>query len=320
MEHIVDERGRMRGSPDAQAAVVEHVERALGALIHSITVEEQFWSASGALHLAGVWQATQMPVLIKLGVNRNQLYWTQQTAAADPGVVPLLYVSGDHLGELQIGWTVMERVEHGPLGPDWNGDEFEMLLEAAVRFQRAARMIEPRHIIILDASTFRRWVEVGLPLVPPGPVTEVMQRFEQDWTWISSVCQLEVCHGDVHMCNVLTRTPAPCRGDGLLIDCQPVVQPWVFDAAYPQILNSVDRSRIGYTDLVPRMAHLRSAYGMSSCEGPDLEGLACISLAWYAIRMWGLCPDRHALADYRHETERYITASAAIRPISSYHT
>lgn len=312
MERITDESGQARGLSEVKTLSVEHVERVLGAMIHSITVEEQIWSASGALHLSGVWRATQAPVLIKLGINRNQLYWTQQMADADPGLVPLLYTSGERLGGLQIGWTVMERIEFGPLGPDRNGDEFEMLLEAAVRFQHAARTIKPRHITTLDAATFRRWVDVGLPADPPGPVTDIMERFEQDWAWLSSVCRFEVCHGDVHMCNALTRTPAPDRGAALLIDCQPIVQPWVFDAAYPQILNSIDRSRIGYTDLVPKMARLRAAYGMSSCAGLELERIACISLAWYAIRLWGLCPDRHAIADYRSETERYITASATM--------
>jgi hypothetical protein len=33
---------------------------------------------------------------------------------------------------------------------------------------------------------------------------------------------------------------------------------------------------------------------------------ACISLAWFAIRLWGLCPDRHSIPDYREEIEQYI--------------
>jgi hypothetical protein len=51
---------------------------------------------------------------------------------------------------------------------------------------------------------------------------------------------------------------------------------------------------------------------MSSSEGSDLERLATITLAWFAIRLWGLCPDRHGIPDYRYETERYITASATL--------
>jgi hypothetical protein len=114
------------------------------------------------------------------------------------------------------------------------------------------------------------------------------------------------------MCNVLTRTPPPDRSDALLIDCQPIMQPWAFDAAYPQILNSIDRNRVGYQGLVPKMAHIRSAYGMSSCEGRDLERVARIALAWFAIRLWGLTPDRHSITDYCMETERYIRDGASI--------
>ena len=108
----------MRRNPDNQLALVKQVERTLGPAIRSIGVEEEVWSASGALHLTGVWRATATPVHIKVGVNTNQLYWTQQIALADPGAVPLLYASGERLGEIEVGWTVMERVEFGALGPD----------------------------------------------------------------------------------------------------------------------------------------------------------------------------------------------------------
>ncbi len=299
-------------SPDALVVLAECVDRALGYLIRALNVEAQEWSASGGAHLSGLWRATETPVLIKLGVNRNQLYWTQQIAAAAPDLVPLLYASGDHLGELPIGWTVMERVPFGSLGPAWNGHEFEMLLEAAIKFQRVARTIEPHHIATFDVTLLRRQLEVGLAANPPGPAEVVMDRLDQDWSWVASVCTFEICHGDVHMCNVVTRTPPPHRSDALLIDCQPIIQPWAFDAAYPQILNSIDRKRVGYRELVPKTARLRSAYGLQSCEGRDLEALARITLAWFAIRLWGLTPDRHAMRDYRDETERYITDSAGL--------
>jgi hypothetical protein len=40
--------------------------------------------------------------------------------------------------------------------------------------------------------------------------------------------------------------------------------------------------------------------------------LECITLAWFAIRLWGLTPARHAITDYRDEAEQYIAESAAL--------
>jgi hypothetical protein len=189
-----------------------------------------------------------MPVLVKLGVNANQLYWSRMVAKSAPDLMPLLYASGDGLGDLEMGWIVMERIPFGPLGPGWNGDEFVMLLDAAVRFQREAGNIEARHVATLDVDMLRSWLEVGIGLDPPGPVDGVLERFEADFAWVAPVCGYEVCHGDVHMCNALSRTPPPLSSAAVLIDCQPIIQLWAFDAAYPQVLNSIDTSRVGYFD------------------------------------------------------------------------
>jgi hypothetical protein len=291
--------------------LTEHVGRELGALVREVAPERQQWSAGGGLHFSAAWRSTGAPVIVKLGADANQLYWTREVAAAAPDLVPALYASGDRLGELPVGWTVMERAPFGSLGPDWGGAEFGMLLEAAVRFQRAARGIEPRHVRIVDAGAVRRWLEEGLTSEPPGPAQRVVDRVEHDFAWVASVCEIETCHGDVHMCNAVTRTP-PGRGDALLIDCQPAVQPWAFDAAYPQVLNSIDKRRAGYTGLVPEMARIRSEYGMGSVAGRDLERLSRICLAWFAIRLWGLSPGRHTIQDYREETERYVVEGASL--------
>ena len=306
MKQIVDEQGQIVRSPATLPALCEYVERHLGPLVDAMTLEEQEWSASGGAHMTGTWRATETPVLIKLGVNMNQLYWTQQMAMTAPDLIPTLYASGERLGELRIRWTVMERIAFGPLGPEWNGNEFAMVLDAAVRFQRAARRVEPLHTACMDASLLRCRLQAGVAATPPGPVATVMDRLEADWEWVASTCALEACHADIHMCNALTRTPPPQQSDALLIDCQPVIQPWAFDAARFQVLNSIDRNRAGYRALVFKMARIRSAYRLPSCEGRDLAKVARLTLAWFAIRLWGLTPNRHTIADYRAETERYI--------------
>jgi hypothetical protein len=311
MEQIIDEQGRIVRSPAALAALIAQVEQQLGSQVGGLAIEEQIWSSSGAVHMGGLWRASETPLLIKLGVNRNQLYWSEQIAATAPALLPHLYASGERIGELPISWVALERIAYGPLGPAWGGEEFTMLLDAAVRFQRAARAVEPRHTQRMDAALLRRWLAVGVAAQPPGPVDSVMDTLDADWSWLAAACGLEVCHGDIHMCNILTRTAPPDSSEGLLIDCQPIIQPWAFDAAYPQILNSTDRARVGYRELVPKMARIRAAYGLPSCAAADLERVARLALAWFAIRLWGLTPDRHSIADYRAETERYISEGAA---------
>jgi hypothetical protein len=114
------------------------------------------------------------------------------------------------------------------------------------------------------------------------------------------------------MANVVTRTPPPTPGAALLIDPAPAAQPWAFDAAWPQVLNSIDRGRPGYTRLVPRMAAIRAAHGLEACAGADLDRLATVTLGWFAIWLWGLTPERHAIPDYAAETRRYVEESAAL--------
>lgn len=306
MERVVDNQGRVTRSPQALSLVQEALAAHLGAYLDLLGVEEQPWSTSGALHLAARWRATDTPVLVKLGVNHNQLYWTQQVATAAPDLLPQLFASGAQLGAYPVAWLALEQVADGPLWPGWDGVEFTMLLEAAVRFQQVAATIEPRVVKTMDAALLRSWLAVGVAAEPPGPVATVMERIEQDWAWIQATCGLEVCHCDVHMCNALTRTPPPEPTRALLIDCQPIRQPWAFDAAYAQVLNSTDSRRVGYRGLVPTMARLRTERGLSSCTGATLARVERLTLAWFAIRLWGLTPDRHTIVDYRRETERYI--------------
>jgi hypothetical protein len=166
--------------------------------------------------------------------------------------------------------------------------------------------------VIDEEGRLLRTPEAGLALDPPGPAGAVVRRLEADYAGVNAVCGAEVCHGDVHLCNALSRRPPPLLSAAVLIDCQPRVQPRACDAAYAQMLNSIDESRVGYRDLVPKTAGIRSAHGLPSLEGRDLQALSAICLGWFAIRLWGLCPDRHPLADYRAETRRYITECAAL--------
>ena len=112
------------------------------------------------------------------------------------------------------------------------------------------------------------------------------------------------------MCNAVTRTEPPEPARALLIDFAPCKQPWAFEAARLQVLNSSDPQRQGFHGLVSRMAQIRLARGLSSCT--DLERLSRITLAWYAMVMWHLIPERRDIPGYRETMSQYIRDCAEL--------
>ena len=209
-------------------------------------------------------------MLVKVGMEANELHWTTQLAQAAPDLLPTLFASGDRLGELEVCRGVLEQIPFGPLGPLWKGHEFAMALEAGVRFQHAARSLPVGSTPRLEPSTVRGWMEEALPLRPPGPAEQVAAQVEADFAWLAATCGVEVCHNDLHLCNFLTRTPPPAPSRAVLIDVGGILQPWPLPVAYLQVLNSTDRARPGAQDLVPKMAGLRRHYGLPVPDDADL--------------------------------------------------
>ena len=78
MDQLGDAHGRIVHSPDTLYALRERVVQHLRPMAYTLTIEEQVWSTSGGIHMTGTWHATGTPVIVKLGINANQLYWTQQ--------------------------------------------------------------------------------------------------------------------------------------------------------------------------------------------------------------------------------------------------
>jgi hypothetical protein len=134
---------------------------------------------------------------------------------------------------------------------------------------------------------------------------------DADWAWVGAVCRTELCHGDLHMTNAVCRTGPP-EGRALLIDYAVRPIPWAFEPAYCQVLNSIDRARVGYRGLVAAMAAVREEIGLGSCAAADLERLSAVVMAWQALRLWALLPQRHGIADFTAETGRYLEEAAAL--------
>ena len=251
---------------------------------------------------------TGVSTMVKVGLSSLEAYYTKEVGLRDPDFAPHMYAYGDTLGHVPVNWAAFESIPYGPMGPIYQGHEFGHLIKAGVRFQQLAREIEPTGVPKRTKDSFLRMLKRGVAAQAPGPTGDVIAEFSHRWDWLASVCPPEVCHGDLHLCNGLTRVKPP-DGPAVLIDFSPIWQPWCFDVAYLQALNFGDRSRKGYRRLVERMAEERSAIGLSVQSCSDLEMMAKLTVGWFAITQWQ--PDRQEyLPDYVSATEHCIAECA----------
>ena len=326
LQDIYEEDGwTIRRDPEVVSFLQRLLEEtaSLRRVIHNIEPHEQSKGAGGGFHFVGEHCLTGVPALVKLGLEFGQRYWLEQMSKVTPDLVPSVYASGDKLGDLELDWIATQKVEYNSLGPQWEGNEFDMLLNAAAHFQEAARQVPRAQVQLIDLRRLRSYFEnglfgEGLAIDPPGPADVVVQRLKDDFEWVCSVCSYEVCHGDIQMNNGLAKGPPPERCPLMLVDPEPKWQPWAFDAAYLQAINSQDRKRKGYTGLVRKLAQYRLERGLEVCSEDDLERLEKIALAWFAIWCWH---SENWGCDYAQEAERYITESACLigRPLDRWH-
>jgi hypothetical protein len=315
---ILDDSGRVVRTP----AVAEQLYRlvlaapAITSAASQIVPDPQPWGSSG-LHFSARLAGSDELALLKVNVPADQLWWARQLARSAPELLPRVYASGDTLGGERLGWVLWERVRNG-LHPGWAGREFDMLLEAGVRFQIAARPLAGTAAAAgvlneLRAESIAALMEQGVRRGAPGPASQVLERFAEHWDWVAGACESEICHGDLHMANALCRDDPP-GGEALLIDHHPIRMPWACEPAKPEILNA-DPARPGCRDLVARQAAIRLQHGLSAPAGADLARLQAIVLGWWALQMWayiGSSPDpqwREPRTWYA-ENEAYIAAAA----------
>ncbi|WP_161606223.1 aminoglycoside phosphotransferase family protein [Microlunatus speluncae] len=308
---LVKADGRVRSDPEAVAFVHDQAraEPALRGLA-DLAVFGAEWGSSG-LHFAGTWTASGVEVILKVGVSPAQRWWTEVIAREDPGLAPMLFGSGSQLGDIELGWTLTERLPGG-LHPGWGGLEFGMLMAAGARFHQFARRHSAGPHSTTTVADVAAWIRSAIVRGAPGPAAALLENLDHDWTFVVDVCPPEICHGDLHMANVLSRTPAPQLSDVLLIDFEPSFMPWAFEAAYCQVLNS-DPDRVGWHGLVRLMAERRAALGLPTITNEaNLRRLEAITLAWYALRMWSILgpetdPSWRPPAVWRAATDSYVS-------------
>lgn len=303
--------GRSRSDP-ASVAFIHHQAQAEPSLreLADLAVFGADWGTSG-LHFTGKWAASSVEVVLKVGVSPAQRWWTEIIAKEDPSLVPMLYASGCRLGDTEIGWILTERLPGG-LHSGWNGLEFGMLMAAGARFQRFALRHPTGPHSVTTIEEVATWIRSAIDRDVPGPSASLLESLDHDWKLVSEACPPEICHGDLHMANVLSRTPAPQLSDAVLIDFEPTVMPWAFEAAYCQVLNS-DPSRIGWHGLVPLMAEKRHSLGLPTITShAQLKRVEAIALGWYALRMWAILgpdtdPSWRRPAVWRAAIDCYVT-------------
>lgn len=316
---LLDDSNRIIRSNDALAYLVRLVltESAITSHVTDLAPDPQPWGAS-ALHFSARLTASGQPVLLKVNVADEQLWWTRALAASFPEQLPQVFAMGDHLCDERLGWVLWERVRGG-LHPGWQGREFDLLLDAGVRFQLAARTLADSAqaagaIDELDERQLAELLEQGVRRGAPGPASRVLDRLSAHWAWVTATCETEICHGDLHMANALCRELPP-NGTALLIDHHPTRMPWACEPAKPEILNA-EPSRAGCRDLVTKQAAIRQRYGLAVPADADLARLQAIVLGWWAIQAWayvGPTPDPAWRAPHvwHAENAAYISAAAA---------
>ena len=239
-----------------------------------------------AVHLRGLHRETGLVVIVKVGTSARENFWCRELHRLCPDLVPRVYASGSRLGDIDVHWLASEAIPYGPLGDSWNGREFELMLDAGIRFYRQAKLIADPALNVTTQTEVARWLDGAIRQQCPGSVDVLLSRLDDHWNFVLEKCESETCFDDFHMCNGLMRDPPPEGERAVLIDIHPNRRPWILDPAYLQVLNSGDRNRPGHRDLVHRMAVKRRDAGLRSLEGPELITATKIALGWMAARQW----------------------------------
>ena len=265
------------------------------------------------LHFTAREADTGLPVVIKVGVTEAEMYWTEHLSSANAVLFPKVFAVNclpARAGRELLGFIVSERIPYTLIGPGWEGKQSDMLLDAVTAFYQAAHGIALHHISPLPLEEIQWWLPGGGSNHPPGDWRAVFDHVKEDYAWLLHSCSFEVCHGDLHVGNALSRTPPP-DGTALLIDLNPVLQPWVFDAAWVEVCAWSDyrRRSTGYT--IRQLAERRSSLGLTTLPADVQEKAGRIALAWLAIRLWD--PDHlEFMPGFKEATEAHINSGATV--------
>lgn len=290
-------------SPSPRSTLAANESRPMGALLEPVLRQacdgrlsevnwfRTDWQRGGALTGYATFlddHARPRDVVVKLPVPPLEQEWLVHLQAY-PDVVPRLYAHGQKLGAYDMAWLVMERLPHGPLGSSWSGREFDLLVEAVVRFYAAAadRPID-------RAAPTKDWELIFKK--SRDNIHRHNVAHEQRWSnafkkahrslkeWLAlwqGRSTDQWCHGDLHLANAMTRLPAP-QGPAVLFDfAQTHPGHWIEDAVYLEHLFWSRRHRLQGRRLCSQIAHERKRLGLR--VEPDWPKLASVRRALLAM-------------------------------------
>ena len=97
-----------------------------------------------------------------------------------------------------------------------------------------------------------------------------------------------------------------------MIDLNPVLQPWVFDAAWVEVVAWGDHSRLGTGYTIRRLAGRRTSLGLDVLPADVQERAGRIALSWLTIRIWD--PDHlEFMPGFKKATEDCINSGATVQ-------
>ncbi len=212
------------------------------------------WQRGGALTGYATYRddrSQDQAVVVKLPVGPSERQWLLRLES-QTDIVPRVWADGQTLGGYDIAWVVMERLPHGPLSAAWEGNAFDLLVEAVGRFYAASQQTPidrpPPAKDWQQIFQFARESVKRRNLAHPQRWNKALKKAGRklnEWidAWDSRPTD-QWCHGDLHLANAMTRTPPP-NGPALLLDFA-LTHPghWTEDAVYVEHLYWARRDKL----------------------------------------------------------------------------
>ncbi len=236
------------------------------------------WQHGGAATGYADWTDTAgqtRQVVVKLPVGFTEYFWTTRLSQSDtPCSTPRVIASGDHLGNYDLAWLVIERIAGKTLGSDLASERVISLLHAAADLHRRAGSV--RQVSDRDTPSPPNWGQI----IAKAREAVVDNHIPHESRWTdalkrvgrhveSLVAQWRMrtidtwCHGDLHPGNAMIND----HGRLVLIDLGLVhAGHWVEDAVY------LERQYWGHADFlhgvkpVSAMAKIRRDLGLDLGE------------------------------------------------------
>ena len=229
------------------------------------------WQRGGALTGYATYRdddQTDHAVVVKLPVPPRERRWLVQLQ--DHDVVPHVFAHGEELGGYDMAWVVMERLPHGPIGSEWGPAGFDLLIEAMVKFSKAAQSVPVEgEIRSRDYEAIREEARANVQrhsVIHEQRWNRALKHAHQhlgDWLKIWNDRQVDYwCHGDMHLGNAMTRS-APPAGPAVLIDLAEVHRGhWIEDAVYLEHLYWSRRDKLDGRKICKLVARQRKELGL----------------------------------------------------------